>query len=531
MTHRTTHRTTQYNFISASTEQEPRMSEQTSGPTIIGTPAPVPEASAPILEAPAPHEQTHTSEAPTIVVGHRNPDNDSICSAVGYARLKTLLDPTTSYLAMRLGPLPPESSYVLDRFNLPHPPVLTHIHSRVRDAMTPRPLQIPTTATMRQAGETLRRHRIRTLVVSDETGIYRGVIDTTTFANLYLAELDEMGTRTGANGFTDSPTTGGGAANEPSATSPASDAALAVAHRRLATLAQPVSAFLSREAPILEADDILSEARETVLASALRQAIVLDADGRAAGILTRTDLARTPRRRVILVDHNESSQAVIGIGEAEVVEIVDHHRIGDIQTATPIPFINLPLGSTASIVASEYQRHGVPLEPSYAAVLLSALLTDTVLLKSPTTTARDHELAALLAQTAGLELETFGRELFEARFAGQDGSVKGIVSADAKVYERGDASFLISQYETVNMDNILAKEGEIAEFLDDLVRQQGYEFALALITDITREGSQFIIAGKPRLVEHGFGINFSGNSVWVPGILSRKKQVAPRLFD
>jgi manganese-dependent inorganic pyrophosphatase len=310
-----------------------------------------------------------------------------------------------------------------------------------------------------------------------------------------------------------------------------SAAALAVARRRLATLAQPVSAFLSREAPILEADDILNDARETVLASALRQAIVLDTDGRATGILTRTDLARTPRRRVILVDHNESSQAVSGIGEAEVVEVVDHHRIGDIQTATPIPFINLPLGSTASIVASEYQRHGVAFEPNYAAVLLSALLTDTVLLKSPTTTARDHELAALLAQAAGLELETFGRELFEARFAGQDGSVKGIVSADAKVYERGDASFMISQYETVNMDGILVKEGEIAEFLSGLVQRQGYEFALALITDIMREGSQFIIAGKPQLVEHGFGISFSGNSVWVPGILSRKKQVAPRLLD
>jgi manganese-dependent inorganic pyrophosphatase len=489
---------------------------------------------------------------PVIVVGHRNPDNDSICSAVGYARLKSLLDPATAYLAMRTGPLPPESAYVLDRFGLPHPPVLTHVHSRVRDAMTPRPLQITQDATMREAGETLRRRNVRTLVVSDAKGRYAGIIDTTTFANLYLAELDD------ADAATDVET---GAE-----TGVATDAdAVTVARKRLTTLTRPVSAFLSRDAPVLEAEDILSEAREAVLASTLRQAVVLDADGRAAGILTRTDLARTPRRRVILVDHNESSQAVSGIGEAEVVEIVDHHRIGDIQTATPIPFINLPLGSTASIVASEYQRYGVAFEPSYAAVLLSALLTDTVLLKSPTTTARDRELASLLASAAGLEVETFGRELFEARFAGQDGSVKGIVSADSKVYLRGDSSFMISQYETVNMNGILAKEGEIANFLDSLVRQQGHEFALALITDITREGSQFIIAGKPQLVEHSFNISFSGdsnrdgtggdsnsnrsvgpsdsnrsagpststtgNSVWVPGILSRKKQVAPRLLD
>jgi manganese-dependent inorganic pyrophosphatase len=446
---------------------------------------------------------------------------------------------------MRTGPLPPESAYVLDRFGICHPPVLAHVHSRVRDAMTPYPLQITDDATMREAGETLRQHSIRTLVVSDAKGRYAGIIDTTTFANLYLAELDDTTAAETEATSTDAGTIKMEADVETGADVDA--AAVTVAQKRLATLAQPISAFLSRDAPVLEAEDILSEARETVLASTLRQAIVLDENGRTTGILTRTDLARTPRRRVILVDHNESSQAVSGIGEAEVVEIVDHHRIGDIQTTTPIPFINLPLGSTASIVASEYQRHNVAVEPNYAAVLLSALLTDTVLLKSPTTTARDHELATLLARTADLEIETFGQELFEARFAEQDGSVKGIVSADSKVYLRGDSSFMISQYETVNMDDILAQEDEIADFLGGLVRKQGHEFALALITDIMREGSQFIIAGKPQLVEHAFNINFSkdnkasggnnsggdsgGSSVWVPGILSRKKQVTPRLLD
>ncbi|MDR2587558.1 MAG: putative manganese-dependent inorganic diphosphatase [Coriobacteriales bacterium] len=440
------------------------------------------------------NEQDHE---PIIVVGHRNPDNDSISSAVGYAHLKSLTNPHNSYEAMRLGPMPHESSYVLDRFGLPYPPVLTHVHSRVRDVMTPRPLQIAQSATMREAGETLKRHSIRTLVVHDENGRFQGVIDTTTFANLYLAELDN---------------------------------AQAAAATRLATLVQPVSAFLSA-APILEAEDILNEARETVLASALRQAVVLDEDGKAIGIVTRTDLARTPRRKVILVDHNESSQAVNGILEAEVVEVVDHHRIGDIQTTMPIPFINMPLGSTASIVATEYLRNNVPFEPTYAAVLLSAVLTDTVLLKSPSTSPRDQELAEILAKAAGLEVQTFGRELFEARFAGQDGSVESIVLADSKVFERGDTSFMVSQFETVNTADILKKEGEIIEFLDDLVRRQGHEFALVLVTDIMREGSQFIISGTPRLVEHSFGIDLSSKSAWVPGILSRKKQVAPRLLD
>jgi manganese-dependent inorganic pyrophosphatase len=351
---------------------------------------------------------------------------------------------------------------------------------------------------MREAGEKLKQYNIRTLVVHDADGLYRGIIDTTTFANLYLSELDDVD---------------------------------ATAQTRFTTLARPVSDFLYHESMVLDSEDILSEAREQVLASTLRQAVVLDDYQRAIGIVTRTDLAHTPRRRIILVDHNESSQAVRGIHEAEVVGVVDHHRIGDIQTTTPIQFINLPYGSTASIVALEYERYDITPEPKYAALLLSAVLTDTILLKSPTTTPGDHRIATFLAKTAGLDINTFGREIFEARFANQDGSVESIVLADSKVFTQGDASFMISAYETVNTESILEKEDEIVAFLDDLVKRNGYEFALVLVTDIMKEGSQFIIAGRTRHVEHSFGISFEeSRSVWVPGILSRKKQVAPRLL-
>lgn len=435
---------------------------------------------------------------PIVVVGHRNPDNDSISSAVAYAHLKNTLDADNTYTPFRLGPLPHESEYVLDRYNIPHPEVLTHIHCRVCDIMTPDPLQIPETATMREAGEKLKQNNIRTLVVNDGEGLYRGIIDTTTFANLYLSELDDP---------------------------------MATAQTRFTTLARPVSDFLYHESIVLDCEDILNEAREQVLESSLRQAVVVDDMGRAIGIVTRTDLAHTPRRRIILVDHNESSQAVSGIHEAEVVGVVDHHRIGDIQTSSPIQFINLPYGSSASIVALEYERHDVVPEPAYAAILLSALLTDTVLLKSPTTTPGDHRIAKMLAEAAGLDINTFGRELFEARFASQDGSVESIVLADSKVFTQGDVNFMISAYETVNTEDILQKETEIVAFLDNMVKRNGYEFALALVTDIMKEGSQFIIAGNAKHVEHCFGISFGDKrSVWVPGILSRKKQVVPRLM-
>ena len=441
---------------------------------------------------PAPRE-------PIIVVGHRNPDNDSICSAIGYAQLKNQVDENNSYAPYRLGPLPHESQYVLDRYGIAYPQVLTHVHSRVCDVMTPSPLQIAASATMREAARLLKSRNIRTLVVHDGAGRYQGIIDTTTFANLYLAEVDDV---------------------------------QATPQTRVDTLNSPISSFLNVSALTLEADGILNQAREDILATALRQAVVLDDQERAIGIVTRTDLAHSPRRRIVLVDHNESSQAVAGIHEAEVVEVVDHHRIGDIQTSMPIRFINLPLGSTASIVASEYLRHGVAFDEAHAAVLLAALLTDTVLLKSPTTTAQDRQLAETLAKAAGLDVQTFGQELFEARFAGQDGSVEGIVLADSKVFECGDSNFMISQFETVSTNSILQKEAEIVAFLNGLVSRKGYEFALALVTDIMKEGSHFIVAGNPQLVERSFNIRFDkGSSVWVPGILSRKKQVAPRLLD
>jgi manganese-dependent inorganic pyrophosphatase len=443
-----------------------------------------------------------------IVVGHRSPDNDSICSAVGYARLKNLLDPAQSYEAMRLGPLPPESAYVLSRFGLPEPAPLKHVHSRVRDVMTSDPLQVNVGAPMRAAAEIFRQNKIRTLVACDGAGLYQGIIDTQTFANLYLAELDEV---------------------EPNASNPnASDPNIGT---RFATLARPINDFLTTHVPLLDPEDLLSEARERVLASELRQGVVLNASGEAIGIVTRTDLARHPRRKIILVDHNEVSQAVAGIAEAEVIEVVDHHRIGDIQTARPIQFINLPLGSSASIVTSEYLHHGLQPEPAIAAALLSAVLTDTVLLKSPTTTARDRELAALLAQIAALDLDSFGREILEARFAGQDGSVESVIRTDCKEYSTGDSSFTISQYETINTARILARQPEILAYLQDMVDKGKLEFALLLITDITREGSQFLAAGKAQIVEKVFGVSLTDGSAWVPGVLSRKKQVAPRLLD
>ena len=429
-----------------------------------------------------------------LVMGHRNPDNDSICSALGYAYLKQQLDPSQTYQAVRLGPLPHETNWVLNRYGLEPPEVIPHLFSRVCDAMTINPLTISCYNTLLQAGLLMRERNVRALVVNDKNGRYAGLFTTRMLAELFISELESV-------------------------------------HSRQETLAEQVADHLDKRALILKEDALLKDISEDILNSSLRQAVVLDDEGVCIGIITRTDIARTPRRRVILVDHNETSQSALGIQEAQVLEVVDHHRIGDIKTTTPIQFINLPLGSSATIVTLEFQRHQVPVPQPIAAALLSAIMTDTVLLKSPTCTRIDRETAQYLGSILGVDALEFGIELFGSRDAAAPPTIETITGADAKEFEITDKTVLIAQYETVKLANILEKESELVAHLEKVVASRGYEFALLLITDVIAEGSQFMLAGNPRIVERAFNISFENGSVWVPGILSRKKQVAPHVLE
>ncbi|MBR2789481.1 MAG: CBS domain-containing protein, partial [Eggerthellaceae bacterium] len=260
---------------------------------------------------------TKSATAPILVVGHRNPDNDSIASAVAYAHLKNALAARTGsgerYVPARLGPLPAESAAVLTRFGLPAPEVLRHVHARVADVMTPNPISIGHDATLMEAGRSLRTHNVRALVVTNDDGTYAGLITTRMIAERYISATDRLDDGATSN--------------------------MAVAADLIASLNQRVSEILETEVLVLNAEDLLKDAVEELMASALREAVVLDEAGFCIGIVTRTDVAIRPRRRVILVDHNETRQAAPGIEEASVVEIIDHHRIADVMTANPIQFL------------------------------------------------------------------------------------------------------------------------------------------------------------------------------------------------
>lgn len=451
--------------------------------------------------------------APIIVVGHKNPDNDSISAAVGYAYLKNELarraadggEPSQVYVPARLGPLPPESAWILEKNGIPAPEIVGHVYARVSDVMTPNPISIGHDATLLEAGRLLRQHNVRALVVTNDDGTYRGLITTRMIAERYIAATDALEA---------------GGTNE-----------MAVAGDLIASLGQKVDDITETDVLVLEKEGLLKEAVEDLMSSELREAVVLNGKGVATGIVTRSDVAVRPKRKVVLVDHNETRQAANGIEEADVVEIVDHHRIADVTTANPIQFLNLPVGSTATIVAMEFRRYGVEIPPSIASVLLSAIMTDTVILKSPTTTPIDREQVACLAGIADVDPLEFGLAVFKCRGGEDDMPVDKLVGADAKEFQLGDATVLIAQHETVDLPAVMKREGEMREQMRRLCDDHNYEFVLLLVTDIVAEGSQFLCEGNRRIVNRVFGIECTGEGgTWMPGVLSRKKQVAAKIL-
>ena len=532
-----------------------------------------------------------------IVVGHRNPDNDAICAAVGYAYLKNVTDSSGKFVAYRQGPLPDETRWVLDRFEVAPPRYIPHVHSRVADAMTRDVISISHDNIMLEAGRMMRAHNIRAIVVTDDDGRYMGLVTERKLAEMYIDEVDIVDTAESVSKLGNIAKACNGrivlgdpgmemrghlrvAASEPAtfheivkpgdtvvmgdrvrSQRMAVEAGVAclilavgaqpdegiveMARRngtailcveqdtytatRLATLAQTVEHFLETDACTFEPDAILSEAIPEFLRSHQREAVVLDEAGRCIGIISRTDVAVFPRRKVILVDHNEQAQSVPGILEADIVGIVDHHRVGDLQTSAPISFVSLPWGSTATIVAEEFRRMGVEVPPEIAGVLLSAVMTDTVLLKSPTTTQVDRDVAERLGAILGIDPLEFGVELFLQK--GDDSSldVATLVGSDAKEFEIADQKVFVGQHETADIDAVMERKDEIAAYLEELRANRGYATALFMLTDIINAGSQFFVAGDARIVERAFERRFGADPVWMEGILSRKKQVIAAL--
>lgn len=258
-------------------------------------------------------------------------------------------------------------------------------------------------------------------------------------------------------------------------------------------------------------------------------AALLEKHGVAEPELLERIEAGEEKQKVVLTDHNELSQTVEGIENAEVVAVVDHHRIADVSTAQPIAFVNLPWGSSCTVIAKLFEVTGVEMSDAQAALLLSAMMTDTVMLKSPTTTDVDRAIAAKLGERLGVDPVAYGAQVFRSR--GADGFTPAqMVSRDIKRFEIGGKGVYIGQYETVNKGPVLEQADELRAAMEEYRTANGGDTLVLLVTDIIEEGSQVFVCGDPAVVEKGLGIEAREEGVWMPGVLSRKKQVAAPLI-
>ncbi len=533
------------------------------------------------------------------VVGHQNPDTDSVCSAIAYAALRRATD-LPGATAARLGPLWTETAFALERCGVEAPPLLADVRRRVADVMNPTIVTVGHDATLYEAGRLMREARKRLLPVVDEQGRLQGLLTVDDLAGRYMDEMavarasrvpvslahylrilgGQLLTGPSDRHFAgriwiasvQAPTLEalvapgdlvivGDRENAQEAALRAGAACLIViggrtvsdairalatargatvissphdtyATARLLNLSLPVAEIMRQPGPTVDPDDLAADVAGALLGPGTRALPVVDDDGHIRGILSRSDLLRGSRKRVILVDHNHRSQAVDGLEEAELLAVLDHHNLGDLRTAEPILFVLEPVGCTATIVTEHYRVAGLEPERPIAGLLLAAIISDTLLFTSPTTTDRDRAAAETLAPLAGLETEAFAHELFAARSDFSAATPRELVENNLKSYEFGGATLAIGQAETLATDYFVERKDAFIKELEGLKAKDGYDYALFLATDILRGCSTALYpsSAERRLVQAAFAPDHAGHdTAELPGIVSRKKQVVPPL--
>jgi manganese-dependent inorganic pyrophosphatase len=299
---------------------------------------------------------------------------------------------------------------------------------------------------------------------------------------------------------------------------------------RMITLAEPARALMDREPLTVRPEDLVGEVTELVKDVDYRAAVAVDAGRRPVGIVTRSDLVDPPHRQVLLVDHAEQAQSVVGVEQADIVEILDHHHIGSIETRIPVRATFDPVGSTATLVIERFRQSGMEPSRPAATMLLGAVLSDTVILNSPTTTDRDRAVIDYLEQVLALDASDFGRKMFEETSDLSQVPAEAIVSRDAKEYEGGAGQTLtIAQVETVGQ-GLQDRRDELLSALDAARERSGHALVALIVTDILRKGSELYVSGDVAPVARAFGKPGDDRVLDLPGVMSRKKQVAPKLL-
>ncbi len=275
--------------------------------------------------------------------------------------------------------------------------------------------------------------------------------------------------------------------------------------------------------------DYIDDVRDTVLQSRYRSYPILDEEEKVVGTLSRYHLIRPRRKRVVLVDHNETAQSVPGLEQAEIMEIIDHHRLADVQTGNPVFMRNEPVGSTTTIIATMYQERGLMPSEKLAGLMAAAVLSDTVMFKSPTCTPRDRRIAERLARIAGIDLDALGREIFSASVS-TDKTVEELLNTDFKEFHIAGHDLGIGQITCLDAEKVLGRLPELLPAMQKMKDAHHYDMQLLMLTDVLREGTELIFLGDEDVVRMAFSArDIKDHHVFLPKVVSRKKQIVPAL--
>jgi manganese-dependent inorganic pyrophosphatase len=531
------------------------------------------------------------------VTGHRNPDTDTIASAIGYAELKSTLNPQDVYAPARLGEVNAQTRWALKKSGAREPKLLKHIKLRVKDVMK----DVVTTHRndpLRNVGLMMAKRNIGQVPIVDDRGVLVGIVTEKDLARMYIRESREASSFAGTPVSTrsmvevlegellagaDKEASGklwviamsahsmgqqiksgdiviigdrpegqrraielgagvlvvsNGARPEYGVLRLAEEKGTTVVlspldsyvTSRMIQLSVPCWEVMSEDPLTVDLEALVTDITPQVMEVHYRAAVAVDDNKAPIGIVTRTDLINPVPRRVLLVDHAERGQSVPGVEEAQVVEILDHHHVGNIETRLPIPATFDPVGSTATLIVERYEANGIRPEETTAKMLLAAVLSDTVIFNSPTTTERDREVVRYLEGLLDLDAREFGMEMFEASSDVSGLSAGEIVDRDLKEYALGDGSAMsISQIETVGA-GLLERKDELLGALEEVRQGNGYLFAALMITDIISQGTELLCVGDCAPIERAFEQQARDHVIDLPGVMSRKKQVAPKLL-
>ena len=536
---------------------------------------------------------------PLYVIGHRNPDTDSICSAIGYAHLKQALGEAA--VPARAGKINSETRLVLQKFGVEIPLLIADLYPRAKDIMSPVAITLLPDETLQELGQRMKESEAKSAAVVDEKGLLLGMVSLGDLARRYFEELEMpdlasagvslrailkvlngkievageidkivrgkiwiaaakaetfkrlikagdialVGDREEEQltliecGIDLLVITGNANASNSVRAAAAERGALIFRTRfdtytaaRLVNQSIPVRSIMQQNVVAFKPADLVSDIRDITVRTRFRNYPVAE-NGKIIGMINRDRLIVPERERVVLVDHNEKTQAVEGIEEAHIVEIIDHHRLGGLETGEPIFIRHDPVGSTSTIVAFMHWHRNVEIPPQIAGLLLAGVISDTLFFRSPTATAQDRNAAERLAGIAGVELQSFGMEVLRAGSRFTDMQPEEIIRYDLKEFQIGEYRVSISQVSVMGAAELLVERVESLQAALAVVRQKdGYDLALLMLTDVLNETTHLLYAGKPvGLLRSAFGEEDAASVFVLPGTLSRKKQVVPPLVE